>query len=648
MFKNNIKKLIEDFYRNFAGLPNDKAIVRNNIPEDAFTLAILKVMYSEMLGYDIIPENIEKISKVIVAPPDSGIDIFIESEDGDEYYYDVIQAKYSKLTEEEIRGCFLNMKESIKQYLKNPNNVQDNLKYVISETNFNNSFKKNCTYYVYHNGTVNCGKNFKNNEKIITIDEMEVILGSLTKKDHVLKVPYAEFTSDMFNNYIIYENASDNALLCNIRGYDLAVLCNKYINSSMGRNILFGQNLRDSLDEKKSKTYEAMIKTINDEPERFWNYNNGITILCESLDAHREKNNGQVDLIEITNFSIINGAQTTNALGVYLRNALINHEVDKIERLKKVYVLVRIMEVNNETLSGNISIYNNLQNPISSRDMVAKNYEQIELQNMLMSGEPPHIFVEIRRGQKVPLKPRFEKHQRVTNEDLAQLAFSAFLQAPFKAKDKKKTLFNKASSDEYLVNTYYDEIFYRSKENDKKGVLFKKNKDEIDEALFIKYLYMQARNRMRKNYDESIEQCNAHIMANSGNIEQQQKMIQISQRNKEINNTCMFYCIALYFALKENYSSVGEKHTFDYHNFYRNTRNSTYRDDIIEYFAENFLKLTVKIMSKLLNASGGGSATNWLKKMQSQTAFFDELMEEMTSGLECKKMYVRFIEKFTI
>ena len=103
----------------------------------------------------------------------------------------------------------------------------------------------------------------------------------------------------------------------------------------MGRNILFGQNLRDSLDEKKSKTYEAMIKTINDEPERFWNYNNGITILCESLDAHREKNNGQVDLIEITNFSIINGAQTTNALGVYLRNALINHEVDKIEQLKK-------------------------------------------------------------------------------------------------------------------------------------------------------------------------------------------------------------------------------------------------------------------------------------------------------------------------
>ena len=79
------------------------------------------------------------------------------------------------------------------------------------------------------------------------------------------------------------------------------------MSSSMGRNILFGQNLRDSLDQKKSKTYAAMMKTIKNEPERFWNYNNGITILCEELDAHRKKHNGDVDLIEITNFSIING-----------------------------------------------------------------------------------------------------------------------------------------------------------------------------------------------------------------------------------------------------------------------------------------------------------------------------------------------------
>ena len=649
MSENKIKSLVDNFYREFAGLPNHRAIVRNNTPEDAFTLAILKVMYGETLDYEVVPENVDKISKVIVAPPDSGIDLFIEIEDGDEYYYDIIQSKYSELTEEEIRACFLGMRDSIKQYLKNPNNVKPNLRDVIAETNFNSSFKNNCTYYVYHTGTLNYGKNFKATEKIVTISEMEVVLGSLGRADHVLKVPFAEFTSDMFNNYILYENASDNAMLCNIRGYDLAVLCNKYISSSMGRNILFGQTLRDSLDQKKSKTYNAMMETIKEEPERFWNYNNGITILCEELDAHRKGRNGDVDLIEITNFSIINGAQTTNALGAFLRNALINNEPEAIEQLKKVYVLVRIMQVNNEKLSGNISIYNNLQNPISSRDMVANNYEQKKLQTMLMTGEAPYVFVEIRRGQTVPPQPRFEKHQRITNEDLAQLAFSAFLQAPFKAKDKKKTLFNKDGSDaEYLINEYYDEIFYLSEEDDKKGILFQRSKEEIDEALFIKYLYVQARNKMKKTYDENIAKCNQRIAANSGNAEQQQKMIQLYQRNKEVNNTCMFYCIALYFTLKENFGSVGDKNSFDYFSFYRDNRNSSYKDDIIEYFAKTFLQATVKIMSKLLMASGSGSATNWLKRVQSQTDFFDVLSEEMAGDLSYQEMYTEFVNKFVV
>ena len=49
--------------------------------------------------------------------------------------------KYSELTEEEIRACFLGMRDSIKQYLKNPNNVKPNLRDVIAETNFNSSFR---------------------------------------------------------------------------------------------------------------------------------------------------------------------------------------------------------------------------------------------------------------------------------------------------------------------------------------------------------------------------------------------------------------------------------------------------------------------------------------------------------------------------
>ena len=336
-----MKKLVEKYYQEFAGLPNGRPIVRNGIKEDAFTLAILDVMYSSILNIPIEPTQINKISKVIVAPPDSGIDLFIEIDDGDEFYYDIIQSKYCKLTETEIKKCFAEMSRTIKDYLKNPQLVKENLRGVISETNFDSTYKKNCTYYVVHTGDLNFGKSFMKNEKVITLNELEILKESLFNA----KVPYDEFKSDAFSNYILYDQSQggEQALLCNLRGYDLATLSNKYVNTSMGRNILFGQNLRESLDSK-SKTYQDMKNTIDTEPQRFWHYNNGITIIAEILDAHKD-NTENVDRIELTNFSIINGAQTTSALGTYLKEAIINDDMDSINKLKQVYVLARIMEV---------------------------------------------------------------------------------------------------------------------------------------------------------------------------------------------------------------------------------------------------------------------------------------------------------------
>ena len=186
-----------------------------------------------------------------------------------------------------------------------------------------------------------------------------------------------------------------------------------------------------------------------------------------------------------------------------------------------------------------------------------------------------------------------------------------------------------------------------SPDDDKKGIIFEKSKKEIDEALFIKYLYTQSKNQMKKYYDTQIAQCNEKIQAGQ-NVERQTDMIQRYQRSKEVNNTCMFYCIALYFTLKDNYAEIGSENLFDYFKFYRDSRNSTYKEDIIKYFSDTFLKSTVKIMSNLLNASGTGSATNWLKKAQSQKDFFDVLNSEMAVDTSYQEMYEDFIDKFAV
>lgn len=65
--------------------------------------------------------------------------------------------------------------------------------------------------------------------------------------------------------------------------------------------------------------------------------------------------------------------------------------------------------------------------------------------------------------------------------------------------------------------------------------------------------------------------------------------MKLAQRNKEINNTCMFYCITLYFEIKKEFSEEDDKKKFDYDLFYRN-RASGYKEAIIRFFAENFFE----------------------------------------------------------
>ena len=481
-----------------------------------------------------------------------------------------------------------------------------------------------------------------------------------------LKVPYDEFHADAYNNFIEYvPNDSQNnpvkcdkAILCSIRGYDLATLCDKYYSTAQGRNILFGQNLRESL-AKKSKTSKEMKDTINDEPGRFWHYNNGITIIAETIDLKKDEESGK-DIIQLTNFSIINGAQTTSTLREYYSEAKQRYDDAALSKLKNVYVLARLMEITNDREFGNkIAVYNNSQNAISSRDMVANNPEQNALHNRFwdIDGNSPHIYVQIRNGSTKPSHPRIEKHQSTTNEELAQLAFAAFFQEPFSAKNKKATLFTKDDTREesVLINENYDRIFRYEVDVDedgnklqKQGILFQKTKQEIDEVLFVKYLYRAARTIKKNFLEEKIEQTNTKISealddGDTDKVKGLQNRLSKFQRNKEINNTCMFYCITLYYAIKEEYEEAGEG-TFDYSLFYGGGSSSTYKDDIVEYFADKFLEETISIITELLGAEG--NVGNWVRRAGSQKEFKGKLDDKIALGSQYGTMYKDFATRF--
>ena len=119
---------------------------------------------------------------------------------------------------------------------------------------------------------------------------------------------------------------------------------------------LFSANVRDYLGSRASdlNINHGIKQTAEDEPGNFWVFNNGITALVNGLQAKQREGNIR---LTINGISIVNGAQTTGALG------------SLAEKPKKdLAVAVRFIWTKNETLVEDIIKYNNSQNKISASD----------------------------------------------------------------------------------------------------------------------------------------------------------------------------------------------------------------------------------------------------------------------------------------
>ena len=636
----NLTELQQSYYKEFRGLPSNSPIVRNNQENDAFELVVLKILYGKDLP-DFNKNNVLEFCKYIISPPDAGIDIFFQHENGDECYFDVIQVKNTELDESELRNAILGMKRTIDDYCKNPKSVaSENCKEVLSKSSLDKSNKNQCRYYVVHTGNVNNFSGSLDDENIITAKQLELLYNN-NSESAVDKDTLSIDTSMKYGS----PEESHGAIVCSINGFDLAQLNNLYFNTEVGRNILFGSNLRESLITKKSKPFLSISKTVIECPENFWYYNNGITIIAEEIIIKDDNPNE----IILKNFSIVNGAQTTSSLGLFLKEAQKNNDMEHIESLKKVFVLARILKITNKQMWRDIAIYNNTQNPITSRDKVANRFEQVHLHDWMLNDEYPQIYVEIRRGAHKPAG--FNKgfvHRSTTNEELAQLAYASFLQRPFVSKDKKSALFNDDfSQSEYTINKIYHDIFnYDSEDLTKNGILFTKEKTEIDELLFAQHLYKESKRLMKGKLTERIinEQEKKEKTQNVEMLKSIEARITQNALHLDTIGICMFYFISLYYEFKAQFDSDDDKRLFDFDRFYSDKE---FKQKIIEASANLFLNLTVKILVKTASeANKTASMSNWIRSSQCEGKFFDALREELASDFEKEQKYQEFINEF--
>jgi hypothetical protein len=466
-------------------------------------------------------------------------------------------------------------------------------------------------------------------------------------------VPKESFNIDTANNFIVnnfiedklnsnYNKDLPQSMLCNFNGYDLAVLNNKYANTLVGRNILYGQNLRESLN-KTSKTYESMFETINKEPELYLFYNNGITILSSSFDA---KSDIGKEKITLENFSIINGAQTTSTLGAYLREAEIHNEQDKIDKLKKVFVLTKIFKINEELVnynqvSENIKIFNNTQTPLSSRDMVSIRYEQKKIQEKFYELEAPNIFIYIKKGETIPAYPKSYPHQRITNEVLAQIVLCGFFSEPFNAKDKKARIFDYSAQDGFTLNPVYHKIFDKDA-----GILFQKSKHELDELLFIYRLHEDTKRFQKSLLKKQLSHLNQAPSESDIDRQSREDRIDRVKRNMEISSVCLFYNITAYFEIRKSFDYTVtniNKLVFDNKRYYDD---KTFKESMIKDFLHLVFNETVELIR--VN-SGVENVNNYLRFDKNEKIFLESFKNQLITKIyDFSEKYKDFVKKYKI
>lgn len=128
---------------------------------------------------------------------------------------------------------------------------------------------------------------------------------------------------------------------------------------------------------RSSEVNKAIADTVRNEPSNFWYFNNGLTIICESIQpAVLGRLNPEQAVFRLAGISLVNGAQTTGILAEHL------DEVPDADR-PNLWIQLRAIAVGNDDESrefaSRITRYTNLQNAVTQQDFAAMDPVQSRL-----------------------------------------------------------------------------------------------------------------------------------------------------------------------------------------------------------------------------------------------------------------------------
>lgn len=256
-----------------------------------------------------------------------------------------------------------------------------------------------------------------------------------------------------------------------------------------GSKVLEG-NVRAFLGTSGSKSVNSGIRrTINNEPNKFFTYNNGIA--TTAADVETEEKDGQLYITKIVDLQIINGGQTTASLAEAVLKKT-NPELNGIFVPMKLTV-IDDRETENEDgvrfydqMVQNIAKYANSQNKVTAADLFSNDPFHIWMEKMSKKIFAPAIHYSVPTGwyyersrkryeqeqfklksetDRKRFRAKYPKDQLITKEQLGMYLTTIKEQPNIVAKGKNFVIkeFNTIISQDYKTNKECFNEFYFKK-----------------------------------------------------------------------------------------------------------------------------------------------------------------------------------------
>lgn len=233
------------------------------------------------------------------------------------------------------------------------------------------------------------------------------------------------------------------------------------------KDTLFSGNVREYLGSRRgSSNINTGIKdTVSKSPEDFLIYNNGITLLTSNYKYDSDNN-----ILELNGISIINGAQTTGAIG----------SVDNVPSDGSVFT--RIVQIDDNSVLNNVIEYNNKQNAMNPADFRSND----QVQKRLRKDFKDTNLADYSGGRRGGNGDAIKRNSKLLNNNTIAQVLTSFMGNPTSAYQSVKRIwesnnsysliFNDSTNEENILFCYTLYLTFQTIKQD----LLSREKDTID------------------------------------------------------------------------------------------------------------------------------------------------------------------------